>query len=211
MAPRDLAVGRMLGALVAGVAIVVAALSGLENAHWNAAFDEWQVARPMTTPIDLSCPGKAEVPFRQTCSCSHGEALCLEGELGGASGDPAKALAGLSGTVVVADAAGMEVARVELKAADFQMRNGVVELTYLSSFGVGDYTAAISIASGAPAQVGRRPTLYARYALCGLERFPALIFGALATGAGIVGLLCAVAFLPGFFRYGLRRAPTLET
>ena len=52
---------------------------------------------------------------------------------------------------------------------------------------------------------GREQTIYAEYQLCGLEQLPAIIAGAFATGAGVIGVVAAVCVLPGLLRCGIWR------
>jgi hypothetical protein len=73
----------------------------------------------------------------------------------------------------------------------------------LAPFRTGDYVVTIRVDSGAAALAEKQQTIYAKYQFCGLEQMPATIAGAIAFGAGIIGLVAAVCLLPGLLRRGI--------
>jgi hypothetical protein len=170
---------------------------------WNAAanhrqkFESWQNARPVDAIIDLTKPGEYTLPFEQTCSIHHGEGVYVvrpehvDQEIEGP-----KLLAGLLGTITIADADGSEVAQADIvdERAGFFYDNGDIRLTGLHGFPIGTYSANIRIDSGANDQSLSQVRLYAIYELCGLELLPAQLSGFAAVGTGAIALI-AVAYL----------------
>ena len=47
----------------------------------------------------------------------------------------------------------------------------------------------INVETGAPALAEKEQMIYAKYLLCGLEHYPAVIAGALAIAAGIIAFV----------------------
>jgi hypothetical protein len=74
---QRIATGRIVGLLVAVIGIGLSVWCAREAVRMNAEFHRWSDARPMETVIDVSKPGETTVPFHQTCSIPHGEALFL--------------------------------------------------------------------------------------------------------------------------------------
>lgn len=77
---RQIATGRIVGLLIAVIGVCISIWCARGAVLMNAEFNQWLDARPMETAIDLSKPGETTVPFHQTCSISHGEALYLTWE-----------------------------------------------------------------------------------------------------------------------------------
>ena len=172
----------------------------------NAEFHQWLDARPMETAIDLSKPSETTVPFHQTCSISHGEALYLDCDLDEESKQNTEELfAALSGNVAIKDSNGNEIESVKINNTTVRYWDGKIMLTGFAPFRNGDYSATIRIDSGVAALADKEQTLYASYQLCGLEQMPAMIAGAFAFGAGIIGLVAAVSVFPGLLQCGIWR------
>ena len=204
---RRIAIGRIIGLLLALFCISQAVHWFVEANRHNDRFQQWLTDRPMETAIDLSRPGETTAPFRQTCSISHGEAVFLDCDVDIESHEAfVELVQGLSATITITDAKGSEVKIAPISQDTVYYRNGELELGGFVPFEKGDYTALIRIESGAPALAGKRQTLYAAYQLCGLEQMPALIMRAVAVVAGVVGLISAACVLPGLFRNGIWRA-----
>jgi hypothetical protein len=203
---RYIATGRIVGLLIAIIGIGISIWCARDAVRMNAEFHQWFDARPMETAIDLSKPGEMTVPFHQTCSISHGEALYLGCDLDDESKqNTAELFAALSGTVVIQDSDGNEVASVKINNKTVQYCDGEIMLTGFAPFHNGDYTATIRVDSGAAALVDKEQTVYAKYQLCGLEQMPAMIAGVFACGAGIIGLVATVCVLPGLLCCGIWR------
>jgi hypothetical protein len=177
------------------------------NNEFHQAFE----ARPMETAIDLSKPGELTVPFRQTCSMAHGEALyvdCDSDEV--VKQNLEELLNGLSGNVVIMASDGNEVETVRFNNKTAQYWEGKVLLTWIAPFRNGDYVATIRVDSGAAALANKQQTIYAKYQLCGLEQMPAAITGGFALGASLIGFVAAVCVLPGLLRCGFWRDTAAE-
>ena len=201
-----IAVGRSIGLLLAITGITLSINGAYEALRMIADFHAWLEARPMETAIDLSRPGEITVPFHQTCSSSHGEGLYLKCDLDEKlQQKPQELLEGLSGAVVLKGLDGREIVSVKVNDKRAQYWDGQLMLTNFSPFGIGTYVATIRIDSGAPALAGREQTIYVKYHLCGLEQVPAMVAGAFALGAGILGLVSAMCVLPGLLQYGFVR------
>ena len=165
----------------------------------------------MQTEINLSQPGESVVPFRQTCSSSHGESLCLSlGPDHDLSEDSLNLLEELSGTLVISDSNGVEVTSAIFSKATAWLWNGQLVLADLDTFQRGDFVATIRVESGAPALAGKQQTLYARYQLCGLEQMPAVVAGGLTVVSLFVTAATACFVVPGLYRYGFRQWPQSE-
>jgi hypothetical protein len=207
------AFGRIFGLLIAAVGIGASIWWARAAVRRNAEFHQWREARPLETSIDLSRPGETTAPFQQTCSTSHGESIFLDSDLDDAPGQNLEALfADLSGSIVIRDSNGDEIESVEINSRTVHDWDGRIMLAGFTPFRKWDYVATIRVDSGAAALAGKQQTIYARYQLCGLEQMPALIAGAFAFGAGIIGLVSAGCVLPGLLRSGFRRnALTTQT
>ncbi|MCE5280037.1 MAG: hypothetical protein ABFD92_10810 [Planctomycetaceae bacterium] len=201
---RKIATGRIVGLVLAGVGLGFAIYLGSQARQMSAEFHQWLDARPMETGFDLSKPGEITVPFRQTCSSSHGEVLCLKCDLPeAAKQNTEQLLKGLSGSVVIKDSQGNGIKGGEITADRSRYHDGEIILAAFAPFSKGEYTATIRIDSGAPALAGKTQTIYAKYELCGLEKMPAGICTMLAGGAGLVALVSILSVLQGL----LRKAP----
>ena len=203
---RQIATGRIVGLLIAIIGVGVAIWCARDAIRMNAEFHQWLDARPMETAIDLSKPGETTVPFHQTCSISHGEALYLDCDLDEESKQNTEELfAALSGNVIIKDSNGNEIESVKINNTTVQYWDGKIILTGFAPFRNGDYNATIRIDSGVAALADKEQAIYAKYQLCGLEQMPAMIAGAFAFGAGIIGLVAAVSVLPGLLQCGIWR------
>lgn len=203
---QRIAIGRIVGLLIAIFGIGASIWCARDAIRMNAEFHQWFVARPMETAIDLSQSGETVVPFDQTCSISHGEALYLTCDLDDESKQNTEELfKDLSGNVVIKDSDGNEIESVKINNRTVQYRDGMIMLNGFVPFRNGDYVATIRVDTGAAALADKQQTVYAKYQLCGLEEMPAMISGAFAFGAGVIGLVAAVCVLPGLLRCGIRR------
>ena len=201
---RKLATGTIVGLFIAITGITVSIWCAQAALRMNAEFHQWLDARPMHTAIDLSQPGETTVPFHQTCSISHGEALYLKCDLDDESKqNTEELLKNLSGNVVIKDSLGNEIESVQINYETTQYWDGKIMLAGFAPFRKGDYVATIQVDSGASTLSEKQQTIYAKYQLCGLERMPATITGAFAFGAGLIGLVSALCVLPGLLREGI--------
>lgn len=201
---RRLASGRIVGLLIAIIGTGISIWCARDALRMNAEFRQWFDARPMETAIDLSQPGKTTTPFHQTCSISHGEGLYLECDLGDDSNQDLEGLfKDLSANVVIEDSDGNAIESVKINNGTVRYWEGLIMLTGFAPFSKGDYVATIRIHTGAAALADKQQTVYAKYQLCGLEQMPAMISGAFAFGAGIIGLVAMVCVLPGLLRRGI--------
>jgi hypothetical protein len=203
---RQIATGRIVGLLIAIIGVGISIWCVRDAVRMNAEFHQWLDARPMETAIDLSKPGETTAPFHQTCSISHGEALYLNCDLDDESKQNTEELfAALSGNVVIKDSDGNEIESVKINNKTVQYWDGKIMLTGFAPLRNGDYIATIRVDSGVAALTDKEQTIYAKYQLCGLEQMPAMIAGAIAFGAGMIGLVAAVCVLPGLLRCGIWR------
>jgi hypothetical protein len=203
---RNIATGRIVGLLIAIIGVGISIWCAREAVRMNAGFHQWLDARPMETVIDLSKSGETTVPFHQTCSISHGEALYLNCDLDEKSKQNTEDLfATLNGNVVIKDSDGHEIESVKISNKTVQYWDGKIMLAGFAPFRNGDYIATIRVDSGVAALVDKEQTIYAKYQLCGLEQMPAMIAGAFAFGAGIIGIVAALCVLPGLLRCGIWR------
>ncbi|REJ93924.1 MAG: hypothetical protein DWQ34_09665 [Planctomycetota bacterium] len=203
---RQIATGRIVGLLIAMIAIGISILCARDAVRMNREFHQWLVARPMETAIDLSKPGEATIPFYQTCNISHGEALYLDCNLENESTqNTEEVFADLSGNVVIKDSDGNVIESVMINDKSVQFWDGKIMLAGFAPFPNGDYMATIRVDSGAAALIDKEQTIYAEYQLCGLEQMPAMIAGAFAFGVGLIGFVAAVCVFPGLIRCGIWR------
>lgn len=203
---RKIAVGRIIGLLLAAIGIGSSIYFAREAMRMNAEFHEWLQARPMETAVDLSKPSETTVPFNQTCSISHGEDLYLKCDLDDTvTENLEELLKGLSATVVISKSNGEEIETLKISNKTAHHWEGKVVIACFAPFLRGNYVATIRIDSGAPALANRAQTIYAKYQLCGLEQMPAMVTGGFALGAGVIGLVSAVCVIPGLLIGGLFR------
>ncbi len=148
---QRLATGRLVGLLIAVVAIGLSVHSGCEALRMNAELHQWLAARPMETSIDLSQPGETTVPFHQTCSVSHGEGLYLKCDLGHrAQQNPQELLKGLSGKLIIRDSDGNQIKTLKLDNKTAQYWGDAIVLAGCAPFPKGKYVATIRVDYGAP-------------------------------------------------------------
>lgn len=204
---RGIAIGRIVGLLIAMIAMALSICCARECVQRNAEFHQWINARPMELSVDFSKPTEMAAPLRQTCGTSHGESLyfevtpSLEGQ-----GKPEELLKELSARVVIKDEDGNVIRSAKIDATTIH-QYGPEEEIILSGFGpfpTGDYVATIHVESGVPALAGREQLVFVKYELCGLEQFPAWIAGAFSFGALVIGVVAAVCVLPGLLRHGFK-------
>jgi hypothetical protein len=209
---RKIAIGRVIGLLLALLGTGLSVWFACDAVRSNAEFYEWLDARPMETAIDLSIPGETKIPFHQTCSIAHGEALYIDVD---SNEVPPKRLEelfkGLLGKIIIEDSAGNEIVTAGINSKSVQHWGGQIMLTGIAPFENGDYIATIRVESGAANLAHKQQTLYAEYQLCGLEKMPAMIAGAIAFGSGLIGLVCTLCVLPGLLQSGFRRNTRTET
>jgi hypothetical protein len=207
---RRLAVGRLVGLVVAVAVLAVAIDWGFDSQRLNARFYQAMTARPMETLIDISQTGEVTTPFRQTYSSAHGAAVYLQKASNVPEAFDANLLRPLEGVIIVKDAQGQEVTRAELTGRDVQLRDGQLLLTNLRMFSEGEYQATITINTGVPQLADVPQTVYAQYELCGLERFPATIMGVLAAGIGILGMGLLAVVLSAVWKLGVWKSDVAE-
>ncbi len=209
---RRIAVGRIIGLVVAAIGIGFSIYFAREAMRMNAEFHEWLQTRPMETVIDLSKAGETTVPFNQACSISHGEDLYLKCDLDDTvKENPEALLKGLSATVVISDSGGEEIETLMINNKTAHHWDGKVILAGFAPFRRGNYVATIRIDSGAPTLANKAQTIYAKYQLCGLEQMPAMVAGGFALGAGIIGFVSAVCVIPGLLTGGSFRTVPEKT
>lgn len=205
---RRIAIGRTIGLLLVALAIFMSVWLSRDAFRLDAEFLQWVDVRPMESAIDLSKPGETTAEFLQTCSSSHGETLVLECDLDDQSKQNLpELLHGFSADIVIKDSAGNEVVSEKISEKTVMLWDDKILITRLARFPKGKYVATIHVTSGAPALADKPQIIYAKYQLCGLERAPAMILGALAVGAGVIGLFVAFFILPGLLAYGIWRPP----
>lgn len=137
---QRLAVGRIVGLPIAVVAIGAAIWWAMVSARRNAEFHQWERDRPMEAVIDISQPGQVNVPFRQTCGISHGEAICLECEIDRDADERfQEAFTGLAAKVVIRDADGREIESRPINVDSVHAWSDQIILTGLAPFARGDY------------------------------------------------------------------------
>lgn len=224
---RRIAIARIVGLLLAIVVGAAALWQGRVALRQNADFNRWQTDRPMQLTVDLSQPSVTTVPFRQSCSTSHGEAIfLLDDLLADAAAKALRASDGevesyvddatihqlrrLVGSVEVCDRQGAVVATAEFNDRTIRYSEGRILLASLTPFAKGDYLATIRIEEGATGWGDRQPTLTAEYQLCGLELLPAFFSAVGAAVVGLFSLTCALCVLPGLCRHGIWQSTARE-
>lgn len=208
---RKLAIGRIIGLIIAVVSLGAAFFFGVLAYRFNEEFHEWMTARPMETSIDFSKPGTVSAPFYQTCSISHGEAIMLDCNIKDDKGNiPDGLLIGLLARLVITDEEGMEIVNTKLSDIDVSGIDSQIMLADVPTFKTGNYMATISIDSGLPALANHPQTVYAKYQLCGLEQVPALVRGIFSFCAGLVGLVAGLTVVPGLISFGVWRDVSKE-
>lgn len=189
--------GRAVAFSIAGVLLIVTIVFLFGYYHYDRQFTQWQDARPIDIPVDLSKPGTFSARFTQTCRVAHGEAIFLivaASALGDTS--PTELLKALRLTCVISDPGGRPVVEQEFSGETWsgsRFEGGDIDMISFLPFPEGEYDLTLTVEQGAPALAGVEQRLQARYLLCGLERFPAtmsLLFGAgILVVAGIILLL----------------------
>ena len=193
--------------------------SFIEFRRMNREFYEWIDARPMSATVDLSKPGRFTTAFRQTCHRAHGEAIYVSIPATDAQNqDVDQLLEGLEGTITVTDAGGNEVVVGEIGSQFGDMRYGAFTLQddrimvcYFTPFAKGDYVAQINITRGAEKLAGTKQTMFAKYELCGLERFSALIAAGFSVLCALPGLVISLFVAIGFRKHGIYVSPRRQS
>ncbi|MCH9654731.1 MAG: hypothetical protein K0U86_06720 [Planctomycetes bacterium] len=215
---RKLAIGRLTGVIRALLSILCAVFFYSSSNYVFEQFQKWTTARPMTTEIDFSQPGTITVPFRQTCSISHGEGIFLDHDIKDENGAlPIGSLSGLSARIVIHDQEGNEIVRralVDNRDRPFGHRIVRVApeeilLADIPTFKMGQYTATITIDEGLPLLTTPQ-TIYAKYQLCGCEQMVGLVFVFYTLCAGIIGFVAALVVAPGLWQSGIWRDVKVE-
>jgi hypothetical protein len=203
---RRISIGRLIAATLAALLTAVAAFFAYGAYDLDRQFYEALDARPISLEVNLSQPGEFSAPFTQTYTASHGESIHLLVELpAGSTCVTAEQLAGLDARMVIVDVDGNKVVDQKLAApTDCGPREDeALPLAYFHPFSVGEYTATITVAQGAPALRGTKQTLYAKYHLCGLERFPIYIARMFAAICGLPAFILGAIVVRGFVKYGV--------
>ena len=197
---------RVFGALMSLGLGAVAVYCAVVSYRMAKDFDEWLVAEPVSSEIELSVAGRTEVPFVQTCQTAHGERVLLRIEDG--SVDVSALLAGLEGTLEIVNSAGESVFKEDLKhrtKADESRADSPLVLAYFPPFRVGDYSLRLDVSRPAYAVAGHRQRLYANYLLCGLGKMPSVVAGAFALLTAGPALIIGIITSSGVARHGWRR------
>jgi len=182
--------GRVVALSIAGVLLIVGVVFLFGYYHYDRQFTEWQDARPIDIPVDLSKPGTFSGRFTQTCRVAHGEGIFLivaASALGNTS--PTELLKSLRFTCVISDPGGRPVVEQKLSSEAWsgsRLEGGDIDLISFLPFPEGEYDLTLTVEQGAPALAGVEQRLQARYLLCGLERFPATVSLLLGAGALVV-------------------------
>lgn len=156
------------------------------------AFVAWETATPLKHPVDFSQPGQYEAEFDQTCSSAHGEVVALRIPPEVLTNNTAtQLLSGLAATIEIRLQSGTGI--VDSATAkvlwENQALDGAIPLFNIAPFRKGLYVAKVTVNEGAPALVGHKQILEARYLLCGLEALPAEIAKYFGLGLLVVGLI----------------------
>ncbi|WP_298862437.1 hypothetical protein [uncultured Gimesia sp.] len=216
---RKLAIGRLTGVVLALLSIMSAVFFYSSANYMFEQFQKWTTARPMMTEIDFSQPGTITVPFRQTCSISHGEGIFLDHDVKDENGAlPVGLLSGLSARIVIHDQEGKEIVRRSLidyrdqplGSRIVRVAPGEILLADLPTFKTRQYTATITIDEGLPALAGLPQTIYAKYQLCGCEQMAGAIFSFYSFSAGFIGLIAVLVVTPGLWHSGIWRDVKVE-
>jgi len=210
---RKIAIGRTIALTVVIICFSMAAYCVWQAHLHDLKVRQWVDDRPMDTPVDLSKPGELRVPFRQTCSISHGEMILLE------LTPPIKSdreldvsFQDLVARLLIADQDGNVVESIEIHETKV-CRYSPGEDIYVARFdpfAKGDYTATLTIESGAANLTVRQQRLYAKYFICGCEQFPAALSMMAAIFFGFIGLVVFLYILPTIIRHGMRRVEKSE-
>ncbi len=199
----------MVWSLISAVLVIATLYFAIDYRRKDRHFYDCLDARPVTVTVALSQRGKTTVPFKQTCAIAHGEALyVVVPSTNLTTQTVAQLLDGLDATITITDAHGNEVVRTMF--TDFEAGTRPTDpilLSYFVPFENGDYVIAIDVAKGAPALIGSKQTVFAKYELCGLERLPATFASVFAFACGIPGTLVAALVIPGFIKHGIWSPP----
>ena len=201
---RDLSYLKLVGILLVSLGTISSIALYRMHLSLTAQFSDWLNAEPMQAQIDLSQPGSISIPFHQTCSSAHGEAIFLDCDFTGVDKVNFKeSFAEFSGTIILSDLDNKEVLSAPLNSETAYFLGDEFILTYLDVFPIGDYQATIQISSGAEVLSGNSQRIFAKYMLCGLEALPAEISRILAVLFGIATIATTVLLLPGLLKHGV--------
>jgi hypothetical protein len=205
MKPKFTIVRKILTIISLGF-LVIGGYFLYEYFHLENKFQNAVKAEPLSAQIDLSKPGKYLFPFKQTYSFAHAERLFLEFNWNLKTGKiPTNniLLNGLKGNYVIQDEIGMKILSDEIKPDYLPgLTPNSVQLARFYPFKEGQYTFTLNILEGPPKLVNIKQRLFARYELCGLERFPAVIAGGLSILAFLIGTVMGYFTLKPFFYKG---------
>ncbi len=194
--------GRIVAFIAAGVLLIGGVVFLFGYYYYDRQFTEWQDARPIDIPVDLSKPGTFSGRFTQTCRVAHGEAIFLivaASALGDTS--PTELLKSLRFTCVISDPGGRPVVEQAFSSEAWsgsRFEGGDIDIISFLPFPEGEYDLTLTVEQGAPALAGVEQRLQARYLLCGLERSPATVSLLLGAGALVIaGIILLLLSRPG--------------
>ncbi len=180
--------------------------AGVRASRYYREFFQAFAATPAEGAIDLSKIGTTRMAFRSTYPMAHGVGLflMLPEQPRGQAGEPAAECFGLDGEFRISDHSGSTVwtGPIEPRVGapppgDPESWNTVapaIDLASVDVFSRGDYTLTVDVRSPAAKLAGVAQRLVGRYELCGLEKLPAMVYGAAAVVsgllAGVFGLAC---------------------
>jgi hypothetical protein len=198
---RALAIGRIIGMIVAVGGIALAISFGVAAVQMRAKVEQWKRDRPLDATVDASKPGEWKVPYTQTCAQSAGVRLHLAADVDGHPFLLANEfLDDLSGTIVIKDANDQPVESVRFHGKRSQTYQGIAHLLLFDGqLPEGNYTATIRIDAGAMLPSGSRLRLYGDYYLSTLEVVP-YVEGAMAGVAGLIAVAVLWLIAPQTWR-----------
>ncbi len=139
---RRLAIGRIIGILIAIASIAASISCARDSADLKIEYEEALIAHPIEATIDLSKPGETKLPFQQTFSRSHGESICIQITPSIAEDqEPKQLLKELTGKIIIKDGAGKEIETVKIDSTTMNAwgRGEDVILTDIAPFTKGEY------------------------------------------------------------------------
>lgn len=200
---RKLAIGRIIGLMIAVVAIGGAIFFGVLADHEVVVFNELVTARPMEATVDLSQAGSISVPFHQTCSTSHPDVIMMDCNIKDEQGNtPDGLMQDLSVSISITDVEGAEVFNKEISDINETFDDGQFWLTDLPHVKKGNYKATIRITEGVPALAGMPQTIYAKCQWCSYEEMSIIMLRILSYVAGFIGLISMLIVIPRLIRFG---------
>lgn len=205
---RPVSIRRIVGAIVSVAFVSVAILHGQASYRLARENSLAETSRPASLQVDLSKPGACEAPFKQVYVGPHSQSVLLK--VVTPSTRPLTLLVGLKGSVDIRNSEGRSVLERSVPIpGDLREMEGDIELASFRPFEKGQYVLRLEVTEPAPALAGHTQTLYARYWLCGLETFAAVVNGGIAIACGVVALSVGIPTAIGLKLYGWRRKPSL--